>query len=151
MAYISLHEFLEQSQTTSPPSEGKDFNAWNEQKILLENTERNISFHEREVWWCSLGLNIGDEQDGKNDFFERPVLVIKKFNNKLAWVVPMSTQEKIGSYYHSLEHDGINFVVILSQLRLVSTKRFLRFIRKISPYHFLLIQNKIVRLLKNES
>ena len=70
MVYISLHEFLERSQTTSPLSEGKDFDAWNKQKILLENTQRNISFHEREIWWCSLGLNIGDEQDRKNELFE---------------------------------------------------------------------------------
>jgi hypothetical protein len=34
--------------------------------------------HEREVWGCSLGANIGVEADGKHDNFERPVLVLMK-------------------------------------------------------------------------
>jgi mRNA interferase MazF len=108
----------------------------------------NIVFHQREIWWCSIGINLGDEQDGKNDYFERPVLVYKKFNSKLAWVLPMSTKPKEGLYYHTLEHDGIMFSVLLSQLRLVSTKRFRRFIRKIAPYHFRMIKKKIVDLVK---
>ena len=42
----------------------------------------------------------------KNELFERPILVLKKFNNKIAWVLPMSAKPKDGIYYHSLEHEG---------------------------------------------
>lgn len=126
----------------------KDFDSWNKEKKRLENvTHDTLVFHEREIWWCSIGLNLGDEQDGKNDLFERPVLVLKKFNNKVAWILPMSTKAKKGAYYHNLEYEGRIFTVILSQLRLTSVKRFRRFIRKISPHQFSLIQDKLANLI----
>lgn len=126
----------------------KDFDEWTiEKKNIEENGQESQLFHQREIWWCSLGVNIGDEQDGKNEKFERPVLVIRKFNRKLAWVVPLSTQVKNGPYYHTIVHDGQMFSVILSQLRLVSSKRFLRYIRKLSRGQFNPIQTKIHSLL----
>lgn len=110
----------------------KDFDTWNKKKKHIEsNAYEHLTFHEREIWWCSIGHNIGDEQDGKNKLFERPVLVIKKFNDKICWTVPMSTKQKKGVYYHSLEYDGKTFSVLLSQLRLTSVKRFRRHVRKI--------------------
>ncbi|MEK7565188.1 MAG: type II toxin-antitoxin system PemK/MazF family toxin [Patescibacteria group bacterium] len=127
----------------------KDFDSWNKEKKNLEDVGHDILvFHEREIWWCSIGINLGDEQDGKNELFERPVLVLKKFNNKVAWVLPMSTKPKEGIYYHNLEYDGKMFTVILSQLRLISVKRFHRFVRKISPHQFTLIQNKLIDFIK---
>ena len=126
----------------------KDFDAWNGEKKKIEVLGPDaLSFHEREIWWCSLGLNLGDEQDGKNELFERPVLVIKKFNNKVAWVLPMSTNGKEGIYYHKITHDGTDFTIILSQIRLVSVKRFLRYIRKISPHQFAVIKGKLINFL----
>ena len=126
----------------------KDFDIWNIEKKNIENIKNDtLPFHEREIWWCSFGLNIGDEQDGKNELFERPGLVIKKFNNKVAWVLPMSTKEKNGIYYYSILHEGKVFTVILSQLRLVSVKRFHRFIRKITPSQFEEIQDRLIGLI----
>jgi mRNA interferase MazF len=127
----------------------KDFDSWGEEKKGLEDIGRDtLAFHEREIWWCSIGINLGDEQDGKNELFERPVLVLKKFNNKVAWVLPMSTRPKDGVYYHNVEHEGKMFAIILSQLRLVSVKRFRRFVRKISPHQFSIIQEKLIKLIK---
>ncbi|HEY4515136.1 MAG TPA: type II toxin-antitoxin system PemK/MazF family toxin [Candidatus Paceibacterota bacterium] len=127
----------------------KDFDIWNTEKKNLEEVGHDsLIFHEREIWWCSIGLNLGHEQDGKNERFERPVLILKKFNNKVAWVLPMSTQLKTGKYYYSIEHDGREFSIILSQLRLASTKRFRRFVRKISPHQFTEIQDRIIALVR---
>lgn len=127
----------------------KDFDAWSDEKKNLESVGHDtLSFHEREIWWCSIGINLGDEQDGKNQLFERPVLIVKKFNNKICWVCPMTTRQKEGVYYHQLEHDGKVFSVILSQMRLVSVKRFRRFMRKISPYQFKQIQDKLIGFIK---
>lgn len=128
---------------------GRNFDNWNKEKKILENTSRDtLSFHEREIWWCSIGINLGDEQDGKNELFERPILILRKFNNKIAWMLPMTTKEKEGKYYHTLEHEGKIFSVILSQLRLISIKRFRRLVRKISPHQFSIIQDKIIDLIK---
>ncbi len=129
----------------------KDFDLWNKEKKIIENVAPDtLIFHEREIWWCSMGVNLGDEQDGKNELFERPILVLKKFNKKVCWILPMSTKQKDGIYYHTLEHDGKIFSVILSQLRLISVKRFRRFIRKISPHQFELIQDKLISVLKKK-
>jgi mRNA interferase MazF len=64
----------------------KNFDAWNGLKKIQDAKDRlaqPIFCRERDISWISLGLNIGDEEDGKGDFFERPVLVVKKFNNNL--------------------------------------------------------------------
>jgi len=126
----------------------KDFDSWNQEKKNLEDTgHKELVFHEGEIWWASIGINLGDEQDGKNDLFERPILVIRKFNKKLAWVLPLSTQEKKGMYYYPLEHEGKTFTVLLSQLKMASVKRFRRLIRKISPNQLSLIKGRVVEIL----
>ncbi len=127
----------------------KDFTNWSlEKQNLEENAPSELVFHKREIWWCSLGVNLGGEQDGKNEFYERPVLVLRKFNDKVAWVLPMTSKNKKDMYHHQLEHDCIVSSVILSQLKLVSVKRFRRLIRQISQYQFSLIQDKVIDLIK---
>jgi mRNA interferase MazF len=54
----------------------KDFDRWNKKKKALNETDFTDYVHEREVWWCALGVNVGLEADGKHDNFERPVLVL---------------------------------------------------------------------------
>lgn len=46
-----------------------------------------------------MGVNIGYEEDGKNEKFERPVLILKKFNQYLILVVPLSSKIKNNKYY----------------------------------------------------
>lgn len=121
----------------------KDFDNWNREKKKINRYDGPVLFHEREIWWCSIGLNVGDEQDGKNDLFERPVLVVKKFNKGLALVVPLSSQEKTGPYYFKISHDDKNFTIILSQVRLISTKRFQRKIRRITDDVFAEIMKEL--------
>lgn len=38
----------------------KDFDSWNDIKKNLDGKAKDMLFKEREVWWCNLGLNIGD-------------------------------------------------------------------------------------------
>lgn len=124
------------------------YDIWNEEKKILHNKEHNkIIFHEREVWWCSIGKNLGDEQDGKNKLFERPVLIVKKFNSKIAWVVPLTSQEKDGKYYYAFPFNGRNQVALLSQLKLISTKRMRRIISGIRYCDFWEIRKKLKELL----
>jgi mRNA interferase MazF len=69
----------------------KDFDLWNNDKKKIDQTNRIFYFNEREVWWCSLGVNVGFEVDGKNQNFVRPILVLKTFGNKTCWVLPMTS------------------------------------------------------------
>ncbi len=102
----------------------KDFQKWHSKKAHLHETGSRIFFHEREVWWCSLGFNVGFEQNGKGNNFARPVVIFKKFNNETFWAIPLTTKVKTGKYYFLIDlKDGLKRVAVLSQLRLIDAKR----------------------------
>ena len=54
----------------------KDFNNQNEKKIKIDSKIKYGHPKEREIWWCSVGLNVGTEIYGKGEDFARPVLII---------------------------------------------------------------------------
>jgi len=122
--------------------QSKDFDRWNGEKKKLHASEREVLFHEREIWWCSLGVNIGCEQDGKHDSFERPILVLRKFNNDMVLGVPLSTRLKKNPYYIIFTHEGEEFSALISQVRLISTKRLKRSMYKMSSDIFKEIREK---------
>ena len=72
----------------------KDFLKWHKRKEKLHIEGARVFFHEREVWWCSLGYNVGFEQDGKGYNFARPIIIFKKFNNEVFWAVPLTRATK---------------------------------------------------------
>jgi mRNA interferase MazF len=125
----------------------KDFDKWNIEKKLVNEKAINLDlfFHTREIWWCSSGLNIGVEVDGKNENFERPVLIIKKFNSHMIWVLPLTTKSKENKYYFRIKHNDIHSCIVLSQIKTISTKRLLRKIGTISENDF----NEIISEIKN--
>jgi len=59
----------------------KDFQKWHTKKEQVDAVGGRLFFHEREIWWCLLGVNIGSEQDGRGVNFTRSVLIFKKFNS----------------------------------------------------------------------
>lgn len=124
----------------------KDFNNWNTKKTHIHHEKMRPFFHEREIWFCSLGVNVGFEQDGGKGFL-RPVVVIKKFNNDIAWCVPLTTKEKHGKYYVEVIIDEVKGNAILSQLRLIDGKRFHYKVGDIDEAVFDEIKRKIRQLL----
>jgi mRNA interferase MazF len=128
----------------------KNFDVWNDQKKSLENfSHQELSFHERDIWWCSLGLNLGDEQDGKNENFERPVLVVKKFNHRIALILPMTTKAKNNRFVFAIQGPFLsrNSFLIFSQIRLISVKRFRRRIGRTSSSQFKKIRARLIQVL----
>ncbi|MEK7642480.1 MAG: type II toxin-antitoxin system PemK/MazF family toxin [Patescibacteria group bacterium] len=102
----------------------KDFDNWNTEKSNLHEEKVRPFFHEREVWFTSIGVNIGFEQDGKHEKFLRPVIILKKFNNQVCWAIPTTKKSKKGIHYFSFEYDkNENTTAILSQLKLIDSKR----------------------------
>jgi mRNA interferase MazF len=114
----------------------RDYLKWHELKSKIEFKQNSPLFREREVWWCSLGSNLGVETDGKNDLFERPILVLKKFNREMLIGLPMTSKKKEGKYYFPFFLHGKESSVILSQVRSLSSKRLIRRLGKISNKHF---------------
>lgn len=134
----------------SPSMMDKPFDQWNivKQRIEARVVDPLLYFHEREVWWCSTGINIGVETDGKNEHFERPVLILKKFNGLMLWVVPLTSREHNSAHYCRITHDkGVSFAC-LSQLRTVSSKRLLRKIGMISMEDFDAVRNLVTAYIK---
>jgi hypothetical protein len=44
------------------PKGEKDFWHWHAKKLVMHiGDEQRVYFNEREIWWCSLGLNVGYE------------------------------------------------------------------------------------------
>ena len=126
----------------------KDFNSWNIIKKEVEKTlENKAIFHEAEIWWCSIGLNVGDEEDGKNEKFERPILIIKKFNKNLFIGIPLSTKVKDGKYYVNFKTKDFEYSVLLSQTKVMSSKRLIRKINKLSRGRYTEVKQKYKDLL----
>ena len=104
----------------------KDFSRWHAKKSNLHQRGGTALFHEREVWWCSLGENIGYEQDGNGKDSARPVVIVKKHNLELCLVVPLTAKLKKGKYYFPVDLvEGEKSAAILSQIRLIDRKRLL--------------------------
>lgn len=104
----------------------KPFTDGNKHKILINDTAARKRYHARDIWWCTLGLNVGFEQDGTGKEYERPVLILKGFSKEVCLVVPLTTSLKNNSYHISLGRvAGKEASAILSQLRLIDTKRLI--------------------------
>lgn len=104
----------------------KNFDIWNKNKKQIHTKNENKFYHEREVWWCSLGVNVGFEQDGTGSESERPVLILKGFSKQVCLVVPLTTSKKKNPYHFSLgKVDGRSAFAIISQIRLIDTKRLI--------------------------
>ena len=102
----------------------KDFQRWTTKKEVLNDTKGTALFHEREVWWCALGANIGFEQDGGQEDFERPVVILKKFNLDACLIVPITGRPKVGKYYFPVGRiEDREAVAVLSQVRFIDRKR----------------------------
>lgn len=81
-------------------------------------------FHEREIWSCYLGTNIGREQNGTGKHLLRPFVIIKKYNNDLFLGIPLTTKDKDLVYYHPVGDVGGRLAnAILIQLNSLSSER----------------------------
>ena len=96
---------------------------WIKLKFSIHSEEKRPFFNEREIWWCSFGQNIGDEENGKADNFMRPVAIIRKYNKNLALVLPTSTKLKDSPYYYKIEYKNTEYSALLSQSKTIDTKR----------------------------
>ena len=127
----------------------KDFDKWNEIKKKTNKTDDYLPlYHQRQIRWCRLGTNIGFEQDGTGNGFSRPVLILKGFNRHVCLVIPLTTSTKENVYYISIGVvDGQTASVIISQIRLIDTKRLDKHIATIDKITFENIQKAVKDML----
>ena len=89
--------------------ENKKYDEWNTFKKELSGKDSKIFFKEGELWWASLGYNLGEEVYGKGSNFMRPVIVIRKLTGNTCVAIPLTSKEKTGSWYYSFEVEGVEF------------------------------------------
>lgn len=123
----------------------KDFKKWSVLKQEIESSKRPLFCNTREIWWCSFGLNIGTELDGKNDVFERPVLILKVFSRESIRVIPLSSATTPSKHSYPIDYDDKEGSVLLSQIKTLSTKRLTRKMCRLSKAQFIEIVEAIRR------
>ena len=102
----------------------KSFKEWFSVKEKLDAIDAHPPlFKEGEVWWCAIGENVGVEVSGKDASFSRPVLVFKKLSQYGFIGIPLSTQNKQGTWYVSVIMKEKAVTANLSQIRFFSSKR----------------------------
>lgn len=101
---------------------------------------------EGEVWWASMGENIGREISGKSELFSRPVLVFKKLSRETFLALPTTTQERHGSWYVRITYGKYDVSIVLSQARVLDTKRLSSRLGQVNEEDFRKIQEGFVAL-----
>jgi hypothetical protein len=93
-------------------------------------------------------VNVGHEQDGKDKLYIRPVLVFRKFNQHVFWAIPLTTKEKKDErFYVEVPLPEGSSYLILSQLRLIISKRLTYKLKKLSKRDFAAVLGRVRALL----
>lgn len=117
----------------------KNFDDWSKYKKDLN--QGNVKLYKaRDIWWCSLGINVGYEQDGTGGDFDRPVVILKGFSK----IVPLTTSTKANPYHLSLgQVDSRDSFAIVSQIRLIDTRRLIDKIGMLDKVKFEELKNTV--------
>lgn len=78
---------------------------------------------EGEIWWASLGENVGWEINGKSALFSRPVIIYKKLARGLYLAIPSTTQERKGTWFVSFRQQKKLTFACLHQIRTIDFRR----------------------------
>lgn len=124
----------------------KDFDGWNIVKKRIEDNSSIPYFDIGEVWWCSLGVNVGVEINGKGNDYLRPVLILNKYNPLGCLIIPLSSVREI-------DKDNILIGVILdktatanmSQIKSISSMRLVEKMVVIKKLNFINIQKAVMK------
>lgn len=102
----------------------RDFLKWCGLKQKLhENKATGPFVRERELWWVSLGENVGSEINGKSELYSRPVIILKKLAHGFFLVAPTTTKEREGTWYVPIVYNDKKTYVCLHQIRTIDYRR----------------------------
>jgi mRNA interferase MazF len=102
----------------------KNFESWFPIKSKLDLSAHKPPFvTEGDIWWASIGENVGSEIGGKSNKFTRPVIILRKLSHGFYFVIPTSTKEKDGSWYVKFTQADIVTVACLHQARAIDYRR----------------------------
>lgn len=102
----------------------QDFDSWNTVKKGINREARLPIYKQGDIWWASVGQNVGSESFGKHELYMRPVLVLKKLSAYMCIAVPLSTQPKSGSWFVEITIRGEKQYALIYQTKAMSVYRF---------------------------
>lgn len=82
----------------------KKFDEWNIVKKNTENQNFTLTVKPREIYWVKIGINIGNEEFGKDADFTRPVIIIRRLTKDLFIGIPITTTLKDNDYFHQFSY-----------------------------------------------
>lgn len=127
----------------------KRFLEWIGLKQRLHDTEHQPPLvTEREIWWASIGENVGSEINGKSTLFSRPVIVYKKLAHGFYFVIPTSTRAKTGSWFVPFRAIGRDMMACLHQARPIDYRRLSSRLGKLDEDDFDRVREGFWRLYK---
>ena len=121
----------------------KKFQKWSELKTIINDKKGTRTFNEREIWWASLGVNVGYELDGKNQSFDRPILIIKKTSHHTFIGLPLTSQLRKHPTRIEFNFNQRPQVAILEQIRLFDAKRLNNIMGQLSDEEFNRIRKSV--------
>lgn len=102
----------------------KKFLEWFRLKEQLHEKEHQPPMVSRgDIWWASVGENVGSEINGKSDLFSRPVIIFKKLAHGFYFIIPTTTKIKEGTWYVSFRHGDRDMAACLHQARAIDYRR----------------------------
>lgn len=104
----------------------KDFDRWNNFKKYIDKDKNLVDFLERDIWWCSVGVNVGREQQSQTENFSRPVVIIKRFTPDIFLAVPLTTQIKKDRFRICIKIGEIQNDALILHMRSYDRKRLIR-------------------------
>lgn len=126
------------------------YNKWNEKKkdIQKSTISQNIYFKEGDVWWSSIGLNIGTESFGKGEFFRRPIIILKKLSSELYIAVLLTSKFKQGTWFADITINNDSRCAMVYQIRTLHRKRLQHKIGHLDHDNFSKVKEKLEALLE---
>lgn len=128
----------------------KTFQSWCKLKIVLWGKENKIIFKQGDIWWCSLGMNLGEEMFGKGEKFTRPVFVFRKFTSNSFLGLSLTRQEKQGSWYVEITIHGEKNWVMLNQARILDKKRLINRVVALDTNDFQKVKERFLEFYDSE-
>lgn len=125
----------------------KRFPEWMDLKKTLH--EKSISpphVNEGDIWWMSVGENIGSEINGKSKLFSRPVIILKKLSYGSYFVIPTTSQARKGSWYVNFPKSPLIRTACLHQARSIDYRRLSSRLGELYQFEFKKLKEAFLKL-----
>ncbi len=103
--------------------------------------------NEGDIWWVSIGENVGSEISGKSKLFSRPMVILKKLSHGFYFAIPTSTSDKKGSWYVSFRQKGKDMNACLHQARSVDHRRLSNKLGRLDEEDYAKVKKAFLNLL----